>query len=264
MGVQKILVLHKPLGKTPLILLDEFRLRHPEYADVKIGYAGRLDPMAEGLVLYMVGEENKEREKYLGMDKEYEIEILFGVETESYDVLGLIRQSKVYESEEVSEQVKNVLTQFEGEIDQAFPPYSSKPFNGKPLYYWARRGELEGVELPKEKRKIYSIEEVERKLLEKSKLQEIIIDKLSYVEGNFNQESIIKGWQEFFAKTTQESWLCVTLQVKCSSGTYMRSLAHEIGKAVGTGACALSIIRSRIGDYNEPMQPTYSTPNQSL
>lgn len=262
--MQKTLVLYKPLGKTPLSLLNEFRFQHPEYADVKIGYAGRLDPMAEGLVLYMVGEENKERKKYLGMDKEYEIEILFGVETESYDVLGLIRQSKVYGSSVVSEQIKDVLTQFEGEIDQSFPPYSSKPFNGKPLYYWARRGELEGVELPKEKRKIYSIEEVERKLLEKSKLHEIIIDKLSHVEGNFNQERIRKCWQEFFAKTVQESWICIKVQVKCSSGTYMRSLAHEIGKAIGTGACALSITRSRIGDYNEPTQPTYSTPNQSL
>lgn len=261
--MHKTLILHKPIGKTPLTLLDEFRLSHHEYADVKIGYAGRLDPMAEGLVLYMVGEENKNREKYLGLDKEYDVEILFGVETESYDMLGLIRQSKVYESEEITEKLKDVLPHFEGEIDQAFPPYSSKPFNGKPLYYWARRGELDGVELPRERRKIYSIEEVDKRLLDKAKLEEIIIEKLSHVEGNFNQERIIKGWEEFFATTTQKSWLSVGLRVHCSSGTYMRSLAHEIGKEVGTGACALSIRRSRIGDFNEPMQPTYSKPIQS-
>lgn len=246
------LILIKPLGKTPLSLLDDFRKSHPKYSDVKIGYAGRLDPMAEGLVLYMVGDENKNREKYIHLDKEYEIEILFGIETESYDVLGLIKKAIEYESEDVIGKFHEVLIQFRGVIEQSFPPYSSKPFNGKPLYYWARRGELGGVELPKEKRMIYSLEEVDKKLLDRDIIQGVVQEKLSHVEGDFNQDTIMKGWEEFFATTTQKVWLCITLHVKCSSGTYMRSLAHEIGKAVGIGACILSIKRTKIGSFDKP------------
>ena len=125
------MILDKPIGKTPLTLLTDFRAQFPEYDTVKIGYAGRLDPMAEGLVLYMVGDENKNREKYVGLDKVYEIEILFGIETESYDVLGLIKEAKNYKSDEVSKELPLLLPRFKGEIEQAYPPYSSKPFNGR-------------------------------------------------------------------------------------------------------------------------------------
>lgn len=250
--MQKTLVLQKPLGKTPLTLLNDYRKTHPEYTNVKIGYAGRLDPMAEGLVLYLIGDENKNREKYLGFDKEYDVEILFGIETESYDVLGLIKQTFEYDNKEILKKVEKVLLLFIGEVEQSFPPYSSKPFNGKPMYYWARRGDLEGVELPKEKRTIFSLKKIGRRFLDKDKLQGIIAEKLSYVEGDFNQDMIKKRWEEYFAKTNQSSWVCITVHVHCSSGTYMRSLAHEIGKAVCMGACALSIKRTKIGPYEKP------------
>ena len=199
----------------------------------------------------------------MGLDKVYEIEILFGIETESYDVLGLIKEAKNYKSDEVSKELPLLLPRFKGEIEQAYPPYSSKPFNGKPLYYWARRGELEGVDLPKEMREIHSLDEIGNRILNKSELHTIIMDKLERVEGDFNQEAIIKGWDEYLAATTQESWLCSSLKVSCRSGTYMRSLAHEIGKAVGVGACALSITRTKIGTYTTPTQPIYSKPSLS-
>lgn len=56
---QNILLLYKPVSITPLELIEKFRLDNPLYKDSKLGYAGRLDPMAEGLLLILVGDENK-------------------------------------------------------------------------------------------------------------------------------------------------------------------------------------------------------------
>src|SRR5690348_16589190 len=62
----------------------------PELATSRIGYAGRLDPMAEGLLLLLVGDENKQRVSYEKLAKVYSVELLFGFATDSHDILGLI------------------------------------------------------------------------------------------------------------------------------------------------------------------------------
>ena len=62
----------KPQGWIPLRAVEEFKKKSPEYKDVKISYAGRLDPMAEGVLLLLVDEENKKRKVYEGFQKVYE------------------------------------------------------------------------------------------------------------------------------------------------------------------------------------------------
>src|SRR5579871_234239 len=89
--MQTILNLYKPIGKTPLEVIREFQIQNPEYQNVKLGYAGRLDPMAEGVLLVLVGEENKKRKEYERLKKEYEFTVLFGIETDSYDALGTVK-----------------------------------------------------------------------------------------------------------------------------------------------------------------------------
>ena len=98
---QGIITLHKEQGETPLECIERWRAEHKEYLGIALSYLGRLDPMAEGVLLVAVGEENKNREAYLGLDKEYEFEVLFGFETDTYDLLGVVvRQgsSKLFES----------------------------------------------------------------------------------------------------------------------------------------------------------------------
>jgi len=70
------------------------RTRKLEQIDAKtpLTYAGRLDPMAEGVLIILVGDECKKKQKYLGLDKEYEIEVLFGLETDTQDILGVIKR----------------------------------------------------------------------------------------------------------------------------------------------------------------------------
>ena len=67
---KKVLSIYKPLGKTPLEIIKEVKKQYPEYADESIGYAGRLDPMAEGILLLLISEENLKRKKYEKLPKE--------------------------------------------------------------------------------------------------------------------------------------------------------------------------------------------------
>ena len=85
-----IILINKPISLTPLQAIRRLQSLHPELEGEKIGYAGRLDPMAEGLLLLLVSDENKKRKEYERLPKTYEFEVLLGIETDSYDVLGII------------------------------------------------------------------------------------------------------------------------------------------------------------------------------
>ena len=148
---KKIILLNKKEGETPLEALEKFRLTNKKYKDVKMTYAGRLDPMATGLLLVLAGEETKNKEKYLNLPKQYEFEILFGVATDTYDILGKITtappRQRLGGKKELENEIKNNLKYLTGKFMQKYPPYSSKTVKGKPLFQYAR--EDIDVEIPK-------------------------------------------------------------------------------------------------------------------
>ena len=81
-------MLEKAVGETPLSCAEVFRAQHPELEGVSMAYAGRLDPMASGKLLVLLGEECKNQTAYHGLDKEYEFSVLLGIGSDSHDVLG--------------------------------------------------------------------------------------------------------------------------------------------------------------------------------
>jgi tRNA U55 pseudouridine synthase TruB len=87
---QQILNLYKEAGETPLECMERFRLAHKEYGGVPMTYAGRLDPLASGVLLVLASEARFKREEFLALPKEYEFECLWGISTDTYDPLGLI------------------------------------------------------------------------------------------------------------------------------------------------------------------------------
>ena len=87
-----MIVANKELGETPLECIERARIELGLDANMPMTYAGRLDPLASGKLLILMGEECKEKEKYLGYDKEYEIEVLFGIKTDTGDALGQITE----------------------------------------------------------------------------------------------------------------------------------------------------------------------------
>src|SRR3989338_1666703 len=128
--MENIVKIYKKRGETPLEALELFRVEHPVLNNTPMTYAGRLDPLAEGELVILIGEECKNKEKYTDLDKEYEVEILFGFETDTGEILGIVTKS-VFDQHQVL--VKNELESFVGKHSWKYPAYSSKTVNGKPL-----------------------------------------------------------------------------------------------------------------------------------
>ncbi len=247
--MKKIIPVWKRVGATPLEAIQEFRAKNPEYEKETISYAGRLDPMAEGVLILLIGDENKNRKKYENLKKEYETEIVLGITTDTFDALGIIQKTKVIRQKSLGE-LTDVVNSFVGKRMQKYPPYSSKPVKGKPLYWWARRNRLSEIEIPEKEIKIYSIEIKQVTVINGKKLAEQIQEKINLVRGDFRQEEILKQWENFGKRHKKDSYQVLKLKIACSSGTYIRHLASDIGEKLVCGAFCLSIFRTRVGVYN--------------
>jgi tRNA pseudouridine55 synthase len=234
---------YKEKGETPLERLERLRTEHPKYMKAKLSYAGRLDPMAEGVMIVLVGDENKEREKYLKYSKEYTFEILFGFKTDSFDLLGFPqgKYKDIYISERV---LKKILKEFVGEIKQKYPLYSSKTVKGKPLYQWAKEGKK--VEIPEHKVNIFNIKLLKIREISKSDLRKYIISNILKVKGDFRQKEILDEWDRLLRKTKEEKFKMAEINAFCGSGVYIRSLADDIGKKLKSGALTFSIKREDV------------------
>ena len=116
----------------------------------KIGHAGTLDPMAEGLLVVMLNNATKFSNDLMKKDKEYYVEMELGYETDSYDADGEITKKYEKDFEFEFEKIKEVVESFLGEIDQIPPMYSAIKVNGKKLYELARKG----VEIDRKYRKV--------------------------------------------------------------------------------------------------------------
>ena len=149
--------LYKQRGETPLECVQRFREKFTEYDEkkpldskTKWTYMGRLDPMAEGVLLVASGEDVKRKEEFLDLDKEYEFVALFGLGTDTYDVLGRVERVTKLASLDENE-VRRVAGIYIGERDQKYPPFSSRTVGGKPMHHWARENKLDEIEVPSKK-----------------------------------------------------------------------------------------------------------------
>jgi tRNA pseudouridine55 synthase len=241
-GARLIITLYKKRGETPLECLDRFRIENPEYKNEKMTYAGRLDPLAEGLLLVLTGEECKNKEKYLGLDKTYEVDVLFGFATDTYDLLGKVigAEKDHLEARLPSEEI---LKLFVGKFNQKYPAYSSKFFNK------ARSGELTKDEITEKEVEIKSIELLGERMISKNDLEKYIIESIGLVKGDFRQEEILKEWKNVLRRTVLRKFVVISIRIDCTSGTYMRALANSIGEKVGIPALVLNIKRIKIGGF---------------
>jgi tRNA pseudouridine55 synthase len=245
--MENVINIYKEIGKTPLEKIKEFKDKYPEYADKKIAYAGRLDPMAHGVLILLVEPETKNRKNYERLDKVYSFKMMFGVETDTYDLLGLI--TKTYKHVKVNKiYLERAASHFVGELKQKYPPYSSARVNGKPLFKWAREGKLKEVKIPEKKVSVYSIKVQNYDYFEPEIIKGKIKEKINFVKGDFRQRDILAGWEKYF--TAQKDNVTIAeLEAKVSSGTYIRSVVNQIGKSLKTGAVAYEILRTCVDNY---------------
>jgi len=175
----------------------------------RAGHAGTLDPLATGVLLVCVGRATRVTEYLMAEQKTYRAHVRLGITTDTYDAEGQV----VAEAETVlnirRDQVEAALAKFRGTITQVPPIYSAVKHEGTPLHRLARRGV-----------------DVERILT--SKARQVSIFQLQL--------------------TTWEPPDC-TLEITCSSGTYVRALARDLGQTLGCGAHLSGLTRLASGRF---------------
>jgi tRNA pseudouridine55 synthase len=248
--MDKILNIYKPVGITPFQLIKELRKKDSSYRNLTIGYAGRLDPLAHGVMLLMIGDENKNREKYLGLNKTYEFSVLFGIKTDSYDYLGLLDDFEISASPpNLREKIESFINSHQGVINLPYPPFSSKTVKGVPLYKLAKMGKASEDLLPKKEVELHSFKLLSIENISSIHLKDVIFKNLGKIKGYFRQKKTIALWENFFNRYPTHQFKMASFSIECSSGTYVRSIANKMGAEFGCNAIAFEIYRTKVGKY---------------
>ncbi len=245
-------LINKKLGETPNEAILRFKKENSEFDLLPMTYAGRLDPMAEGLLLILSEDSIKDKEEYLNLPKTYESEILWGFETDTLDLLGLLTVSPRLDLGETpsKEEVKEYLQKVKGKFEQVYPMYSSKPVLGKPLFQWAREDRTNEIEIPKHEVEILESNFIERKNISGKELLKEIVKRVGLVKGDFRQAEIIEKWKESLENKYTEEFILDKISIKVSSGFYVRQFISDMGMELGSGAVTFSIKRTNVGDYS--------------
>lgn len=264
--------LYKQRGETPLECIQRFARATPELKGQKMTYMGRLDPLAEGVLLMASGEDVKRKEEFLGLDKEYDFVSIFGFATDTYDILGKILRVEKLENINEMDLIK-IAKIYEGEREQEYPKYSSKNINmmrkkkssGEQLSErdWRESEEIfQQKNTPVARENLFSSEEIYPKKITVHKMQFHKLDALSNkelfgrllmditkVKGDFRQHEILVLWKEILFKYEHTKIFIGRLSAHVSSGTYIRGIVNDMGNTLGCGATTLSIKRTRVGDF---------------
>jgi tRNA pseudouridine55 synthase len=167
----------------------------------KAGHTGTLDPLASGLLPLCFGEATKFSQDLLEADKTYEATMRLGIRTSTGDAEGEVLEARPVEVG--VPEIEAALGRFRGPISQVPPMYSALKRDGKPLYEYARAGQV-----------------VERAA------RDVTIHALELLGAALPD---------------------VTFRVTCSKGTYVRTLAEDIGETLGCGAHLVALRRTGVG-----------------
>ena len=175
----------------------------------KIGHAGTLDPMATGLLLMGVGAGTKLMQFLSGLDKTYLATIRLGASSSTDDAQGELGESR--DASQVSrEQLEAEILKLTGNIEQVPSSVSAIKVDGKRAYDLVRAGE------------------------------EVVLKSRRVTVSRFE----IVG-----EPLVVEKFLDINVEVDCSSGTYIRALARDLGDALGVGGHLTALRRTRIGSF---------------
>lgn len=238
--------LNKPLGWTPLQALMQLRQIKPELSHTKLSYVGRLDPMASGVQLVIDHPTQERREQVKGFSKTYLTTWILGFSTDSFDLLGLPSTYQQHQKLKL-EQAEAALATFIPQYQQAYPPFSSKQVEGKPLFEHALAGTLP-TSLPEHPVQIHQARISNINWVDSNQLLKDIQSKLKLVEGNFRQDRIADQWQKQLDYSRQLQSLDLVLSV--GSGTYIRQLAVDWAQVLGITAFVWKLKRTQVGDYH--------------
>ncbi|MFX3674060.1 MAG: tRNA pseudouridine(55) synthase TruB [Paenisporosarcina sp.] len=179
----------------------------------RIGHTGTLDPSVEGVLPICLGESTKVAEYLTNAGKEYIAEVTIGSSTTTEDAEGEVVEFNNSEKNISREQLESVLTSLTGVIEQTPPMYSAVKINGKKLYEYARQGLI--IERPSREVTIYELE--------------LLSEDSSFVG----------------------EYVTFRIRVACSKGTYIRTLAVQIGEKLGYPAHMSKLVRTASGSFTD-------------
>ncbi len=216
--------------------------KHFRLKNLKVGHAGTLDPLATGLLIICVGKATKIAEELQSHEKEYIAEIEFGATTPSYDLEQEIDHHYPF-SHITKERIETVLQQFIGEQEQIPPMFSAKIVGGLRAYEYARAGET--VELRKSVITIFSME-----LISFIPAADIENDGISQQRDLQREENTVPHYCYHHSGEASDNGRPIAkIKVQCSKGTYIRSLARDIGTTLESGAYLISLRRTASGPF---------------
>jgi tRNA U55 pseudouridine synthase TruB len=282
MDLPRYVMLEKAVGQTPLACMEAWRIESDTAANVPLTYAGRLDPMASGKLLVLIGEECKKKDQYLALDKTYEFSVLLGVGSDTHDVLGRLTTTlgegadALHEgvnhglaassapegrvsAPELTTQLEQICRNLTGDIELPYPHFSSKTVQGKPLHMWTLEGRLDEISIPTKTSTIYSLELNGIEPLSRTKVCDQARAKIDTIPevteqtkslGNdFRRADIRKDWNDIkHDDSLPTEYSIAHFTCSASSGTYMRTLSKLIGEQLipMVPSLAWSIHRTRI------------------
>ena len=244
--LEAIIPIDKPVGWTSFQVVNKLKwhIRHlTGIKKFKIGHAGTLDPLASGLLLVCVGKATKQIEQLQSGIKEYSGTMVLGATTPCFDLERAIDAYYPYNhiTDEAIEQARH---QFIGEIEQVPPIFSAVKVDGQRAYLAARDDNKE-VSISAKKITIYEFE--------------ISRSSRSYRDSRLSSQSRLSSESRASSPSSHlylnpqgsvpEGLPLIDFHVTCSKGTYIRSLARDMGEALGSGAFLSALRRERIGDY---------------
>ena len=230
----------KPAGWTSQDVAAKLR---GVYHEKRVGHGGTLDPMATGVLPIFLGRATRAVPFFEHADKVYEATLRLGLITDTQDITG--RTLEEHPVDVTLEQVEAVLASFRGEIAQIPPMYSAIKIGGQKLYALARKGK-----------------EVEREPRPVTIYRLDLLDEASGIrdqasgDGGTDCHGQFTNWPRNYKTgsspnpcSCQLSTVNCQLRVHCSKGTYVRTLCHDIGAALGCGGCMAALRRTRAGRY---------------
>lgn len=211
-----MLVIDKPAGCTSF---DVIRTLRRVLGVRKMGHAGTLDPFATGVLVIGVGKETKQLSSLLHADKEYEADLLLGVETDSYDLTGAVVGVASEDAVRgvTRDRFAALIPLFLGEIEQTPPVYSALKIKGQRAADRVRAGEQVVL-----------------------KSRRVRIDAIEILDFVHDATSVFMPERRFPV---------VRIRVRSGGGMYVRSLAHDFGARLGVGAHLIALRRTQVGPY---------------
>ncbi len=247
------LILDKPrgLGSTQAVAAVKRNLREAGLPKTKVGHGGTLDPLAEGVLPIALGEATKLCGRMLDASKVYEFTIAFGEETDTLDTEGEIIAHSDHRPPMAA--VAAVLEHFTGEIEQVPPAYSAVKIDGKRAYDRARAGE---EVVPKTRRvTVYSLEWTAHPELVEGSQERSAHTSTGSARADLEITSsfaITSGRPDPYDPSAPLVMAdSVTFTAHVSKGTYIRSLARDIARALGTVGHVTYLRRIKAGPFHE-------------